>query len=64
MAPLEIYAGKKARETIMKNGFSPELFSYFLGASGGPKWFVLSTHTPIFLRLLELRKVLIVTSNK
>ncbi|OJF67759.1 hypothetical protein BK026_02595 [Alteromonas sp. V450] len=42
MAPLEIYAGKKARETIMKNGFSPELFSYFLGASGGPKWFSLA----------------------
>tara|TARA_Y100000296_G_scaffold42579_1_gene49005 strand:+ start:1866 stop:2939 length:1074 start_codon:yes stop_codon:yes gene_type:complete len=42
VAPLEIYAGKKARETIMKNGFSPELFSYFLGASGGPKWFSLA----------------------
>jgi|TARA_A200000113_G_scaffold68513_3_gene59793 hypothetical protein len=42
VAPLEIYAGKKARESIMKNGFTPELFSYFLGASGGPKWFSLA----------------------
>ncbi|AGP85228.1 hypothetical protein I876_07435 [Alteromonas mediterranea U7] len=41
MAPLDVYAGKKARETIMKNGFNPDLFSYFLGASGGPKWFTL-----------------------
>ncbi|MDY6885897.1 MAG: patatin-like phospholipase family protein, partial [Pseudomonadota bacterium] len=42
MAPLDVYAGKKARETIMKNGFNPDLFSYFLGASGGPKWFTLA----------------------
>jgi len=42
VAPLDIYAGKKAREVIMKNGFRPELFSYFLGASGGPKWFSLA----------------------
>ena len=42
MAPLEVYAGDKARETILENGFTPELFSYFLGASGGPKWFSLA----------------------
>ena len=42
MAPLEVYAGQTARETILKNGFTPELFSYFLGASGGPKWFSLA----------------------
>jgi len=40
--PLEVYAGQKARETIMKHGFTPEIFSYFLGASGGPKWFSLA----------------------
>lgn len=27
--------------TIQKEGFSPSLFSAFLGASGGPKWFTL-----------------------
>ncbi|BFT30682.1 hypothetical protein D210916BOD24_18580 [Alteromonas sp. D210916BOD_24] len=42
MAPLEVYAGQQARETIMKNGFTPEIFHYFLGASGGPKWFTLA----------------------
>lgn len=42
MVPLEVYAGQKARETIMKNGFTPEIFDYFLGASGGPKWFTLA----------------------
>lgn len=41
-APLEIYAGPKALNTIQKEGFSPTLFRYFLGASGGPKWFVLA----------------------
>ena len=38
---LEIYAGETALKTIQENGFSPELFSSFLGASGGPKWFTL-----------------------
>ena len=38
---LEIYAGKTALKTINENGFSQELFSGFLGASGGPKWFTL-----------------------
>ncbi|MFT5521240.1 MAG: hypothetical protein ACI9IA_001841 [Enterobacterales bacterium] len=38
---LEIYAGKSALKTIEKNGFTPDLFSSFLGASGGPKWFTL-----------------------
>lgn len=42
MAPLDVYAGKTARDTISKHGFTPELFSYFLGASGGPKWFTLA----------------------
>jgi hypothetical protein len=35
---LEIYAGETALKTIQEKGFSPDLFSNFLGASGGPKW--------------------------
>lgn len=38
---LDIYAGKSALETIQKEGFKQELFTSFLGASGGPKWFCL-----------------------
>ena len=38
---LDIYAGDTALKTIKENGFSPEIFRTFLGASGGPKWFVL-----------------------
>lgn len=42
MVPLDIYAGPGAMKTINKNGLVPHLFKYFLGASGGPKWFVLA----------------------
>jgi hypothetical protein len=38
---LDIYAGKSALKIIKKEGFKQELFSSFLGASGGPKWFCL-----------------------
>jgi len=38
---LEIYAGKNALKTIQDHGFKQELFTNFLGASGGPKWFIL-----------------------
>lgn len=38
---LEIYAGDSALKTIKEKGFSPALFTSFLGASGGPKWFAL-----------------------
>lgn len=38
---LDIFAGKSALETIKEEGFKQELFSSFLGASGGPKWFCL-----------------------
>ena len=41
-APLNIYAGPGALATLKENGFYPLLFNYFLGASGGPKWFVLA----------------------
>ncbi|MEW9798226.1 patatin-like phospholipase family protein [Alteromonas sp. CYL-A6] len=42
MAPLDIYAGPGAMSVIKKEGFLPRHFKYFLGASGGPKWFVLA----------------------
>ncbi len=38
---LEIYAGKNALKAIQEHGFKQELFTNFLGASGGPKWFIL-----------------------
>ena len=38
---LEIYAGTTALKTIQEKGFTPDLFTSFLGASGGPKWFTL-----------------------
>ncbi|AZG73229.1 patatin-like phospholipase family protein [Shewanella livingstonensis] len=38
---LEIYAGEMALRKIHQDGFSPAIFSAFLGASGGPKWFTL-----------------------
>lgn len=41
-APLNIYAGPAAMDTLQQDGFQPALFDYFLGASGGPKWFVLT----------------------
>ncbi|BBO28327.1 hypothetical protein SAMN05216361_4007 [Marisediminitalea aggregata] len=41
-APLNIYAGPKALRQIQQHGFKAHLFHHFLGASGGPKWFVLA----------------------
>ena len=38
---LEIYAGDSALKTIEEKGLTPDLFTSFLGASGGPKWFTL-----------------------
>lgn len=40
--PLSIYAGPTALARIRQHGLSPSLFSHVLGASGGPKWFVLT----------------------
>lgn len=42
MAAVDIYAGKKAVVRIINEGFGPHLFDYVLGASGGPKWFILA----------------------
>lgn len=41
-APLNIFAGPGAINVIRKYGFSASLFRYFVGASGGPKWFALA----------------------
>ena len=38
---LDIYCGSNALKTIQERGFNQELFTNFLGASGGPKWFTL-----------------------
>ena len=38
---VDIYAGENALKTIQQHGFKQELFTNFLGASGGPKWFTL-----------------------
>ncbi|WP_133407054.1 patatin-like phospholipase family protein [Parashewanella tropica] len=38
---LDIIAGKSALKSIEQQGFNQNLFSAFLGASGGPKWFSL-----------------------
>ena len=38
---IDIYAGNTAAKIITEQGFTPDLFSSFLGASGGPKWFTL-----------------------
>ena len=42
MQVLDIYAGSKALKRIKEEGFSADLFDFMLGASGGPKWFVLA----------------------
>ncbi|TNE49475.1 MAG: patatin-like phospholipase family protein [Deltaproteobacteria bacterium] len=39
---LSVYAGRIARERLADQGWDPDLFSLLLGASGGPKWLVLS----------------------
>lgn len=38
---LDIYAGSTALRTLQQSGFDQSAFSTLLGASGGPKWFVL-----------------------
>ena len=38
---LSVYMGSEAARQIDREGWSPDLFSLLLGASGGPKWFIL-----------------------
>ena len=40
--PFQILAGSEAYSRIQSEGFHPGLFNALIGASGGPKWFVLS----------------------
>lgn len=39
---LSVYAGPVAHKKLQEEGFHPQLFNTVLGASGGPKWFVLA----------------------
>ncbi len=41
MANLEFQAGSSALKKLNEQGCTPDKFTAFLGASGGPKWFVL-----------------------
>ncbi|MFC1579236.1 patatin-like phospholipase family protein [Pseudomonadota bacterium] len=38
---LSVYLGREAARRIASEGWSPDLFSLLLGASGGPKWLIL-----------------------
>lgn len=38
---LSVYLGREAARRIEREGWSADLFSLLLGASGGPKWFIL-----------------------
>lgn len=38
---LSLHMGREAALAVERDGWAPELFSLLLGASGGPKWFVL-----------------------
>lgn len=41
MTSLEIYAGPVALKRLQSEGFNADQFNLLVGASGGPKWFVL-----------------------
>jgi hypothetical protein len=41
LSPLSLHAGPRALALIRERGLAPELFSTWLGASGGPKWIAL-----------------------
>lgn len=56
MSSLQIYAGSHALKRIQNEGFHANLFDGFLGASGGPKWFVLAgLDKVIFPEFLDAR---------
>lgn len=40
-ASLQVYMGREAARRIGREGWCADLFSLLLGASGGPKWFIL-----------------------
>ena len=39
---LSVFAGREAARRLAAEGWHPDQFSLLLGASGGPKWFILS----------------------
>jgi len=39
---LQVFAGREAARRLARDGWSADQFSLLLGASGGPKWFVLA----------------------
>lgn len=41
MAALAIHAGERAKARLLDEGFHADLFDALIGASGGPKWFIL-----------------------
>ncbi len=41
MPALDLYAGPTALKQIQREGINPDRFNMIVGASGGPKWFVL-----------------------
>ena len=51
-ANLVVRAGHQALAEIERNGFRPDAFSTLLGASGGPKWLVLSAIDRVLARRL------------
>ncbi|GAC14130.1 patatin-like phospholipase family protein [Aliiglaciecola lipolytica] len=42
MQVLDLYAGPTALKEIQQHGIKQHIFDFMLGASGGPKWFVLA----------------------
>lgn len=64
---LEVHAGGAAREALLRNGLRPELFGTLVGASGGPKWLVLSALDRLLFpwlgRALEVRHLRTIGSS-
>jgi len=50
--PLSIYMGRKAADTIREQGWRAAPFRTLIGASGGPKWLILSELDQVLAQLL------------
>ena len=50
--PLSIYMGRKATDTIGEQGWHAAPFRTLIGASGGPKWLILSELDQVLSQLL------------
>ena len=53
---LEIWAGRVAAQRLGSSGFELNLFDVAVGASGGPKWLVLSALDRLLCELLKTRQ--------